>query len=343
MNKIIIASTRKNAGKTGVIIGMARAMQGKFGYVKPFGDRLFYRKKRLWDYDSALIINIFNLDRDPEDLSIGFDHAKIKYMYDERTIRERLSDLVMQSGGDENIVFIEGGQDLTYGASVNLDAVSVARHTNGKLVIVVSGDDEMIMDDLSFIRRYVDLSSVDLRGVILNKVKDPDDFKNTYLDGIERMGIDVIGIIPYTRELIHMSVGTLVERIFVKVIAGEGGMDNVIHNIFIGAMSGTTAQMDPLFKRGNKLIITSGDRSDMILTALESDTACVILTNNIVPSPTIISRASELNVPLLLVSDDTYQVARQIDSMDIVVAKNETGKIHMLENLVAENVDILKI
>ncbi|HEU18486.1 MAG TPA: hypothetical protein ENO00_03760 [Deltaproteobacteria bacterium] len=343
MNKIIIASTRKNAGKTGVIIGMARAMQGKFGYVKPFGDRLFYRKKRLWDHDSALIINIFNLERDPEDLSIGFDHAKIKYMYDENTIRERLSDLVVQSGGDENIVFIEGGRDLTYGASVNLDAVSVARHTNGKLVIVVSGDDEMIMDDLSFIRRYVDLSSVDLRGVILNKVKDPDDFKNTYLDGIERMGIDVIGIIPYTRELIHMSVGTLVERIFVKVIAGEGGMDNVIHNIFIGAMSGTTAQMDPLFKRGNKLIITSGDRSDMILTALESDTACVILTNNIVPSPAIISRASELNVPLLLVSDDTYQVARQIDSMDIVVAKNETGKIHMLENLVAENVDILKI
>jgi len=343
MNKIIIASTRKNAGKTGVIIGMARAMQGKFGYVKPFGDRLFYRKKRLWDHDSALIINIFNLERDPEDLSIGFDHAKIKYMYDENTIRERLSDLVVQSGGDENIVFIEGGRDLTYGASVNLDAVSVARHTNGKLVIVVSGDDEMIMDDLSFIRRYVDLSSVDLRGVILNKVKDPDDFKNTYLDGIERMGIDVIGIIPYTRELIHMSVGTLVERIFVKVIAGEGGMDNVIHNIFIGAMSGTTAQMDPLFKRGNKLIITSGDRSDMILTALESDTACVILTNNIVPSPAIISRASELNVPLLLVSDDTYQVARQLDSMDIVVAKNETGKIHMLGNLVAENVDIQKI
>ena len=343
MNKIIIASTRKNAGKTGVIIGMARAMQGKFGYVKPFGDRLFYRKKRLWDHDSALIINIFNLERDPEGLSIGFDHAKIKYMYDENTIRERLSDLVVQSGGDENIVFIEGGRDLTYGASVNLDAVSVARHTNGKLVIVVSGDDEMIMDDLSFIRRYVDLSSVDLRGVILNKVKDPDDFKNTYLDGIERMGIDVIGIIPYTRELIHMSVGTLVERIFVKVIAGEGGMDNVIHNIFIGAMSGTTAQMDPLFKRGNKLIITSGDRSDMILTALESDTACVILTNNIVPSPAIISRASELNVPLLLVSDDTYQVARQLDSMDIVVAKNETGKIHMLGNLVAENVDIQKI
>lgn len=343
MDKLIIASTRKNAGKTGVIIGMAKAKGGKFGYVKPFGDRLFYRKKRLWDYDSALIVNIFDLDRDPEDLSIGFDHAKIRYMYDGRTIREKLTDLMMNLDGEENLVFIEGGQDLTYGASVNLDALSLTRHLNGKLLVVVSGDDEVIMDDLSFVKRYVDLSPVDFRGVILNKVKDPADFRNTYLESIERMGIEVIGIIPYERELTHMSVSTLVERIFVKVIAGEGGLGNVIHNIFIGAMSGTTAQMDPLFKRENKLIITSGDRSEMIVAALESDTACVMLTNNIVPSPAIISRASELNVPLLLVPDDTYQVARQIDSMDIVVAKNEVEKIDLLESLVTENIDMEKI
>ena len=343
MDKLIIASTRRNAGKTGVIIGMAKAMGEKFGYVKPFGDRLFYRKKRLWDYDSALIVNIFNLDGDPEEMSIGYDHAKIRYMYDEQTIRERLSNLIMNLKGGEDIVFVEAGQNLTYGASVNLDAVSLARHMDGKLVIVLSGDDEMIMDDLSFAKRYVDLSSVDFRGVILNKVKDPDDFRNTYGDSIERMGIDVIGIIPYKRELTHMTVNTLVERMFVKVIAGDGGLGNVIHNIFIGAMSGTTAQMDPLFKRENKLIITGGDRSELIVAALESDTACVILTNNIVPSPAIISKASELNVPLLLVSDDTYQVALQIDSMDIVVAKNETDKIDLLATLVAENVDVGKI
>ena len=318
-------------------------MGEKFGYVKPFGDRLFYRKKRLWDYDSALIVNIFNLDGDPEEMSIGYDHAKIRYMYDEQTIRERLSNLIMNLKGGEDIVFVEAGQNLTYGASVNLDAVSLARHMDGKLVIVLSGDDEMIMDDLSFAKRYVDLSSVDFRGVILNKVKDPDDFRNTYGDSIERMGIDVIGIMPYKRELTHMTVNTLVERMFVKVIAGDGGLGNVIQNIFIGAMSGINAQMDPLFKRENKLIITSGDRSEMLVAALESDTACVVLTNNIVPSPAIISKASELNVPLLLVSDDTYQVARQIDSMDIVVANNETEKIDLLATLVAENVDLGKV
>ncbi|MBN2254675.1 MAG: AAA family ATPase [Deltaproteobacteria bacterium] len=343
MDTLIIGSTRKNAGKTGVIIGLAQVKGGRFGYVKPLGDRLFYRKKRLWDYDSSLMVNIFNLDRDPEDLSIGFDHAKIRYMYDEQTIRDRLSDLIENSSGGESIVYVEGAQDLTCGASVNLDAVSVARYTGGKLVIVVSGDDDMIMDDLSFVKRHVDLSPVDFRGVIVNKVKDPDDFRNTYSDSIEQMGIDVIGIMPYKRELSYMSVSTLVERIFVKVLAGEGGLGNVIQNIFIGAESGKSADMDPRFKRENKLVITSGDRSDMIVAALESDTACILLSNNIVPSPAIISKASELNVPLLLVPDDTYQVTRQIDSMDIVVAKNETDKINMLKLLVAENLDMEKL
>jgi BioD-like phosphotransacetylase family protein len=343
MDTLIIGSTRKNAGKTSVIIGLAQAKGGRFGYVKPLGDRLFYRKKRLWDYDSSLMVNIFNLDRDPEDLSIGFDHAKIRYMYDEQTIRDRLSDLIENSSGGESIVYVEGGQDLTCGASVNLDAVSVARYTGGKLVIVVSGDDDMIMDDLSFVKRHVDLSPVDFMGVIVNKVKDPDDFRDTYYDSIEQMGINVIGIMPYKRELSYMSVSTLVERIFVKVLAGEGGLGNVIQNIFIGAESGKSADMDPRFKRENKLIITSGDRSDIIVAALESDTACILLSNNIVPSPAIISKASELNVPLLLVPDDTYQVTRQIDSMDIVVAKNETDKINMLKRLVAENLDMEKL
>jgi hypothetical protein len=343
MDRIIIGSTRKNAGKTGMIIGLAQANGRPFGYVKPLGDRMFYRKKRLWDYDSALMVNIFNLDRDPEDLSIGFDHAKIRYMYNEETIKDRLSNLVTSSGGGDSIVYVESGQDLTCGASVNLDALSVARYTEGKLVIVVSGDDDVIMDDLTFMTRHIDYSSVDFRGVIVNKVKDPDEFRYTYYDSIERMGIGVIGLVPHKKELSHMSVSTLVERLFVKVLAGEEGLGNVIQNIFIAAESHKGADMDPHFKRKNKLIITSGDRSDIIVAALESDTACVLLANNVIPSPAIISKASEMNIPLLLAPDDIYQVIRQVDSMDIVVAQNERNKIEMLKRLVAEHLDMEKI
>ena len=68
----------------------AKPLGNKFGYLKPFGDRLIYRKKRLWDYDSALITNIFGLEQSSEDMTIGFEHSKLRYMYDEARTKNKL-------------------------------------------------------------------------------------------------------------------------------------------------------------------------------------------------------------------------------------------------------------
>jgi len=343
MDKLIIASTRRNAGKTSMIIGMTKSLGKAFGYLKPFGDRLFYRKKRLWDYDAALMTNIFNLEENPEDMSMGFEHSKVRYMYDEESTKQKLQEMISDMESKKDRIFIEGGQNLSYGASLNLDSISLAKHVAGKLLIVLSGDDGMVMDDLSFITRCVDLTNTDFRGIIINKVLDIDDFKTTYLDDIHKMGVNVIGIIPHTPQLTYISVQTLLERFFVKVIAGEGGLNNIAKNIFVGVTSVDAVHFDPLFKRGGKLVITSGDRSDMIVTALEHDTSCIIVTNNIVPAANILARASEANIPLLLVPEDTYQVVRQIDGMDNIVSKNETDKINILQKLAEDFIDMEKI
>ena len=80
MDKWVVTSLRPSAGKTSVIIGIAKALNRKIGYIKPFGERFLYRKKRLWDYDAALVTNLFGLDENPEDMSIGFHHSKLLYM-----------------------------------------------------------------------------------------------------------------------------------------------------------------------------------------------------------------------------------------------------------------------
>lgn len=332
MDRLVVASTRKNSGKTSLIVGLAKTLGGNLGYLKPFGDRLYYRRKRLWDYDSALMTDIFGLEEDPEDMSIGFEHSKIRYMYDEETIKEKLSGMISDVEGRKDMLFVEGAKDLTYGAFVNLDVISIARYIDGKLLIVVSGSNEIIMDDLSFVKKYVDMACVDFKGVVINKVQDIEDFKDTYLDSIQKMGIDVIGIIPNRPELTYLSVSYLADRLFAKVIAGEGGLNYVVKNIFIGATV-DAALRDHIFKKEGKLVITSGDRSDMIIAALESNTSCIVLTNNIMPASRIISKASECGIPLLLVSEDTYQIAKQIDSIEPVLTKGDTEKIDLLEQL----------
>ncbi len=341
MEKIVIASACKEVGKTSLIIGLTKAMNKNIGYLKPFGDRLLYQKKRLWDYDSALVTNVLELEESPENISIGFAHSKLRFMYDEASTKEKLNEIIDKVSKDKDVIFIEGGKNLNYGFSVYLDPLTVARSTGAKLLLVVSGPDETIIDEITFLTRCVNTENIELMGVIVNKVKDVDNFKDLYLDTFKELGVKVLGIIPYRKELTHVSMDFINQNIFAKVLAGEKGLNNKVEHIFVGAMSAAQVVKRPLWSLENKLIITPGDRVDMITAALESSTAGIILTNNILPEdPIIESKANMANIPLLLVSGDTFATAKQIDDMEITFTKDETGKIDLLEKLAKEHIDL---
>ncbi len=339
--RIVFASMSESAGKTSMIVGIGKAMGLKVGYMKPMGDRLIYQKKRLWDYDSALVTNIFGLKDKPEDITMGFEHSKLGYMYDDPGRKSKLLEIVSRIEQNSDILFVESGKNLRYGASVNLDAVSVAKDLDAKLVIVLAGTDDTVMDDLAYIRKSVNMHGAKLLGVIINKVADIDDFRATHTDAIKAMGIEVLGIVPYSETLTQFSMNYLADMLFAKVLAGDQELLRPVKNIFVGAMSASAAQREPAFKKDGKLIITSGDRADIILAALESDTAGIVLTNNILPSSNIISKAAMAKVPLLLVHSDTFHVAKQVDDAVPLLTKDSAVKIQILEQS-AKNLELAK-
>jgi BioD-like phosphotransacetylase family protein len=336
MDKLVIASMRKSAGKTSVIVGLAKAFQKKCGYIKPFGDRLLYKKKRLWDYDSALVTNILGLTQPPEESSLGFEHSKLRYMYGADATKEKLGQIVDHAGQGNDWLFIETGADLSYGVSVHLDALTVARAVGAKLIVVASGDPDKVIDDVIFLKRSVDLNGIDFRGVILNKIRDPQDFTIAYLSRIKEIGVTVLGLVPQIAELSRFSVGHLADRLFGKVLTGEGAMGRLVEHVFIGAMSVNTALQHPNFKKSGKLVITSSDRSDMILAAIESNAAAVLVTDNQLPPSSLIATASEKSFPLIVVPGDVYQTAKQIDDLEPLLTKHDTVKIELLEKTIKE-------
>ncbi len=341
MNSFIIASTRKDAGKTSLLVGLARAAGKKFGYIKPLGDRFLYRKKRLWDYDAALLVNLFDLDEEPEAVSIGFDHSKLRYMYDQQSITAKLNDLIATIGKDKEALYIEGGRGLAFGASVYLDPFTISQATGLPVVIVAGGEEDQIADDLAFLKRFITAEEARIGGVIINKVKNPSDFKESHLDEIEQLGIPVLGIVPYEPELTTLSVSTVADKLFARVIAGESGLNRTIRNVLVGAMSVGAVFNKPVFHKPDKMIITPGDRSDMVLAALDAGgTSCILLTNNIVPPPNIITRATEQGVPVLLVPSDTYTTAKQVDHLEPLLTKEDTDKVAILTRLVVDNLDM---
>jgi len=276
-------------------------------------------------------------------MSLGFDHSKLRYMYDAPGVREKLLSILVPWEREKEVVFIEGGRDLAYGLSVHLDALSIAQATQSKILVIVSGEEDTVLDDLFFLRKRMDLKEVSLAGIIVNKVRNVEEFQNFHLPSILKMGLPVAGVIPYQAELTRFSISYLADRLLAKVVAGEGGLHNPVENILIGAWSADIFIQNPLFRKENKLIITGGDRTDMILASLESSTAGIILTNNILPPSHIMAKAAERNIPLLMVLADTYQTAKQIENLEPLLTKEDTGKIEILKQLVTKHVKMESI
>lgn len=355
MKKIIMSSIRGNAGKTSIISGIISSGKYKtlkFAYSKPLGDRLIYKRKKNWDYDVNLISDLLGKEDEMESkyekVTLGFDHSKLRYMYDSDGVKEALNNIANDIGGGSDVLFLESGRDLPFGTYLSLDPISLAKSIDGELVLVISGDNEKIMDIIQFIIDYVKLQDINFRGVILNKVKDIDEFENMYLDEVKKKGIEVFGVIPYKESLSFFSLEYLANQMFAKILAGEENLKRTVKNIIIGALSTTDPQKNPLFTRPqlnkpDQLMITGGDRTDMILAALERDTAGIILTNDIMPPQKIVSKVREKGIPLLLVTMDTFKTAKQVDDMVALLTPDDNEKIGLLSQMIEKYTDLDKL
>lgn len=342
MEKFVVASIGHGAGKTSVIVGLAEALKKKVGYMKPFGDRPIYRGKELWDYDVALMTELYGLKDKPEDMCLGFDHSELNYAYRKKGVTAKLLESVASVSKGKRVLLIEGGKNMRHGTYVHLGAMSLAKHTGAKLVVVVTGNNDSIVDDVAFLKKYLAQSEVKFAGVIINKLTKPGEFKEKYLPEIKGLGIDVLGMLPYNEEFTYLPVGYLAEALSAKVVTGEDNLNRVVKNILVGAMTVDLPLQKILAERRDKLMITSGDRSDMILAALDSDTDALVLTNNILPPSNIISKAEDQGVPMLLVPYDTYKTARQIDTLEPLLTKDDKGKIKLLGKMAKENLNLKK-
>ena len=350
MKKIVVSSMRRNSGKTSIIAGIVSLMHDKkFAYAKPLGDRLIYRKKRSWDYDASLMVNLLGrqgeMESHCEKITLGFDHSRLKYMYDKEGIERALAEIVTDIGAENDVLFIESGKDLTAGAYLNLDAVSMTKSIDGVLVIVVSGDDDCVLDDMRFIEKYVKLEGVHFGGVIINKISDIEEFEASCTPVIREMGLDVIGAIPYEEPLTYFPLDFLADKLLARVLAGEEHLKNIARTILIGTSATFVADKEqiparPELSGTGQLMITGGDRSDLILAALERDTAGIILTNDIVPHQNIISRANERGIPVLLVGTDTLKTAGMIENMEPLLRIQDTGKISLLSQLIEKHTNM---
>jgi len=110
-----------------------------------------------------------------------------------------------------------------------------------------------------------------------------------------------------------VSIGELAEFVQGEIINCPEQSGELVENLMVGAMCVDPA---PLYFdiKSNKAVIARGDRADIQLGALETSTTCLILTGGTKPTPSVMQRAEEKKVPIILVEKDTPATLAKLET-----------------------------
>lgn len=137
---------------------------------------------------------------------------------------------------------------------------------------------------------------------------------------------------PSVAQIIEASGATVLAR----SVAGDSA---VLEHIVIGAISHDSDE--PYFRRfPRKAVVTRSERVDIVLSALRTETECLVLTGGAEPSPYILDRvAAERSTTLLLAPHGTVETIREIEGTFGRAAFAGEAKVQRIGALIAEVID----
>lgn len=360
---MFIAATRQNDGKTTVALGLIFNFKEKFssvGFIKPIGQRYLEEDGQKIDEDSVLIEKVFQpcdvkcslKDMSPIAVERGFTEQYIL-----NPEKDKISQQIKQSfervSADKDLVIIEGTGHAGVGSVFDHSNATVARQLNSKVILISSGGIGRPIDEILLNQALFKQEGVELLGVIINKVM-PEKFDKVnelVRKGLDRQGIEVLGVIPYYQLLTAPTISHILEETDFKLLSGKNEMlSNKVTNVIVAAMQPHGALN---YIKAGSLVITPGDREDIIMTVLSlhfaqnkdknSTIAGIVLTGGIMPHPSINEIISRSDIPFILAKQDTYTVASLISSLTVKIRPEDKDKIETIVNMIREFVDLDKI
>lgn len=343
MISLYVGSTGGYSGKTLVSMGLGHKFKRdglKVGYFKPVGILPVKVNNVLTDNDAWRIYRALDL-KDPLSeicpIVLTQELAVKSYIKDLKGLLTKIVKSYNQLSKDKDIMLVGGYGSIYTGSFLGLQGIKVLKRLNSKVVIVVKYEGEYVVDYV--LQAKKDLGDKFL-GVILNRVttehkKGVDEYAIPFL---KRKGIDILGVLPHDSVVGSITVEELSDMLGGKVLCCHDRVNNLVEHFLIGAMQVDRA-IDYFKRTRNNAVIVGGDRSDIQLSAIESGSMCLILTGDLYPSEIIISRAEHKNIPLLVVRDDTYSVAKKLERLSVRLRLRDKAKVARGMDLVTENVD----
>ena len=343
-NKLYIAGTEPRSGKSAIILGLMELLTRnikKVAFFKPLIEVNYSRVGKIRrDNTIKLIKHHYHLCADYDEMyaytvteasqliALGKDaelHEGIMAKYNNLAAK---SDFVLCEG-----IELEGA-NASFDFDINVD---ISNNLGCPLMLVAGAKDKTVDEMVRSIKVYSDSlaeRSCDLVATIVNRV-DPafiEEMKRRLVS--ENLGKkQLVYVIPNDENLGNPSIGEVVRLLNAEILYGEENLTRHVRSFTIAAM-----QLRNLLARieYGTLIITPGDRSDVILACLAAGESMsmpnisgIMLTGGLVPEEPVqkVIEGFKKTVPIISVNENTYQAAIRIENIHAAITPDNTRKI----------------
>jgi BioD-like phosphotransacetylase family protein len=347
MATLYIASTETFVGKSAACVGLLdRAKRDGLtvGYMKPVSVSVTPTERGLIDEDAEFIQQHFKL-ADPLDrlAPVLVTHAVVEQIMrgQPSDFTKRLRDAYVQVSREKDLVVLEGANTWAEGSVVDLSADQVSDMLGAPVLMIVRYRSVLTLDAILAVQRYL---GDRLLGVLINQIEEPKlEFVRTrVVTFLEQRGIPVFGTLPEDAQLSGVTVSDLHEFLGGQLIGRAEWGGKLIEHLMIGAM-GPESALSHFRRRTNKAVITGGDRADLQMAALETSTSALVLTGNLRPSASVIDKAEDRQVPIILVAEDTMTAVDRAEQIFGHIRFKQQAKIQRFTEILDRGFDFQRL
>lgn len=336
---LYIATLESHSGKSLVVLGLMQLLLGKMakvGYFRPVIDDV---QPGAIDNHINTVVSHFDLDIPIED-AYALTQSQVVEMFNDGGQGDILDAIISKYKQLEerfDFILVEGSDFSSDGSIIEFDLnIDIAKNLGIPVVLVDNGRGKTLEEFCGNLESAVNTylqKDIELLAVVANKVR-PENVAlvNKRLEK-ELKDKTVVFTVPRVKNLSHPTLNEIVASLDGTVLFGKESLDNQTGSFGVGAM-----QLHNYLThlRDNSLVITPGDRADILLGALQANLSDnypaisgIVLTGGILPEPSILKllEGFETHVPIISVQHGTFDAANSVGNIKSKIYAESKQKI----------------
>ncbi len=351
-NSIYLATTEPHCGKSLISLGITDLLLRKTNRVGVFRPVISAHSRAERDKNIDLLLSHFDLGLDYED-TFAFLRPEATELIGHGQYDDLLNGIIEKYKALESqcdFILCIGSDLEREGAALEFDFnADVAKNLGCPVLLLTSAANRDVATVMSTVRATLDTfveRGTQVVGMVVNRA-DVDmlsDLRGALKEELPRDDL-LLSVIPFNETLRSPTIKEVAEQLGAELLYGGDQLDRLAYHYLVIAMH-VENYLSHLTE--NALLITPGDRSEVILSALQAHRSKryppisgIVLSGGLRPTPNVARLLDGLPgmVPIASVQTDTYDTAVQVGMVRSYITPDNQEKISLSLDLFEEFID----